>query len=188
MKYFNKETVLLLVVLFIGLLLVLKTVKFPTYGTVNVAIMQQKGAIKTVDTQQKLSSTKHISVDSLNFLESRILEHPNLGKLGYTSNIFLKATTEMHVETSGEYTFFVTSDDGFRLKIDGVAVCEHPGDRPMRTTVCKKILNKKSHRFELLYFQGGGPMGLHVRYKFQGESSSHFIGEASKNMSFKEIK
>ena len=188
MKYFNKESILLGVVLFIGLLLVLKTVKFPTYGTINIAIMQQKGAIKTVDTVQKLSSTKHISVDSLNFLESRILEHPSLGQLGYTSNIFLNATTQMNIEKSGEYTFLVTSDDGFRLKIDGNTICEHPGDRPMLTTVCKKVLDKKSHHFELLYFQGGGPMGLNVRYRFKGDISSYLVGEQSKYMSFKETK
>ena len=188
MKYVNKESILLGVVLFIGLLLVLKTVKFPTHGTVSVAIMQQKGAIKTVDTVQNLSSTKHIAVDSLYFPESRTLEHPSLGNLGYTSNIFLKVTTEINVLKSGKYIFLVRSDDGFRLKIDNKIICEHPENRPMQTTVCKLTLTQAVHNFKLLYFQGGGPMGLKVKYKLKDESSTYFVGEDSQYMSFKESK
>jgi hypothetical protein len=187
-KNFNNEKILLLIVLFIGVLLIVKTIKLPTTGTVNIAIMQQKGSISTVDTVKKLVSTKNILVDSINFLESRILEHPSLGKLGYSSNIFLKAKTQMSVLHSGKYIFLVSSDDGFRLKIDNKTVCEHPGDRPMQTTICSVQLSKSTHKFVLEYFQGGGPMGLKVKYKLRNEGSSQFVGKDSKYISFKEMK
>lgn len=188
MKPINKEMVLLGIVIFIGLSLIAKTIKLPTYGTVDIAIMQQKGAISTVDTPQKLSSTKHVSVDNINFLESQFLEHPSLGNLGYKANFFINVTTQMEVKIAGEYLFHITSDDGFRLKIDNKMVCEHPGDRPMTETVCSVNLSSQTHRFELLYFQGGGPMGLKALYQKKGDRKSTFVGETSKYMSFKEIK
>jgi hypothetical protein len=187
-KNFNNEKILLSIVIFIALLLVAKTFKLPTTGTVDVSIMQQKGAIATVDTVKKLSSTKHILVDSINFLQSRTLQHPNLGKLGYSRNIFLNAKTQMSVLKPGEYIFLVSSDDGFRLKIDNKTVCEHPGDRPMKTTVCRVNLSKSDHFFNLMYFQGGGPMGLKVRYRLKGDSSLYYVGANSKYIKFKAVK
>ncbi len=188
MKNLNNEKIFLSIVIFIGLLLMFKTIKLPLNETVNVTIMQQKGSISTIDTIQKISSTKKITVDSLNFLVSRTLEHPNLGKLGYSRNIFLKAETKMSVLKSGIYDFLVASDDGFRLKIDNKKVCEHVGDRPMQTTICKVKLSKSVHKFELLYFQGGGPMGLKVKYKSIDGKSSYFVGKSSEYIDFQEIK
>ncbi len=188
MKIFNNEKVLLFIVIFIAVLLAVKTVKLPMNGTVNVTIMQQKGNIKTLDTVKKISSTKHILVDSIDFLESRILEHPSLGKLGYTSNIFLTLKTEITVLNAGEYVFMVSSDDGFRLKIDDKVICEHPTDRAMQMSACTVTLSKAKHKFELSYFQGAGPMGLNVKYKLKAKPEIFFVGRDSEYMSFKEMK
>jgi hypothetical protein len=182
-----KEHILLFIVIFIGVFLVAKTVKFPKEATVNVAIMQQKkGVISSVDTPKELSSTKKILVDSVDFIESGILEHPSLGTLGYSKNFFLNAKTNMSVKEAGSYQFLVRSDDGFRLKIDNKVACEHPLPRAMLLSTCNVTLKKGKHLFDLDYYQAAGQMGLKVEYQKNGFKD--YIGRSSKLISFEVVK
>lgn len=186
MQSISKEYVLLAIVTAIAVMLMVKTIKFPHDATVSVTIIQNKEAIASAYTKQKPLSTKKLAVDSIDFPESHILEHPSLGNLGYQSNFFLEATTMMSVNKAGDYRFRVTSDDGFRLKIDNKTVCEHPQPRAMLSTECRMTLAKKTYRFELLYYQAAGQMGLSVEY-FMDDVHT-YVGKDSQYLEFKEVK
>jgi hypothetical protein len=182
----EKEHIFLIIVVVIGLMLIIKTVKFPVDGTVNVAIMQHTGPIHSIDSHKKVGVTKHVIVDSINFLESSVLEHPSLGNLGFSKNFFIEAKTVMRIEEKGEYQFTVHSDDGFRLLINNQKVCEFSKPRKMLRTVCRSKLEKGSHNLKLIYFQAGGQMGLKAEYRLGNVHS--FIGVNTDVARFEEMK
>ena len=185
----KKEWIFLGIVMFIGLLILINTVHFEGgSGHIKITVTQQKGAISDIDTPRKVSSKKTFHVRNINFPQKRMLEHKDLGQMGYSTNFFIDATTKMSVASEGNYHFHVRSDDGFRLKIDGKMICEYRGHRPMTTNSCKVHLSKKEHKFSLAYWQGGGPLGLNVKYQKVGMSKKYFVGDDSKDITFKELK
>ena len=67
----------------------------------------------------------------------------------------------MHVETCEEtstcfrvYEFFLKSDDGSRLTINGQQVIDNDGEHGAREKNGKITLKKGEHKVELDYFQG----------------------------------
>jgi plastocyanin len=66
----------------------------------------------------------------------------------------------------GSYRFFLSSDDGARIKIDGKEVLAHDGIHPASDIQEKGInLEKGDHEFCLEYFQGGGDIQIYAAYK-----------------------
>ncbi len=187
MKESRNELVLLMIVLVIAAALIYKTVKWPLAATVHVTLVQQNAPIANLDMPRKPLATREFSVDVISFPETMELEHPNIGKLGASSNFFMTLRTNMIVKKSGIYRFSIVSDDGFRLKIDNHTICEHPGDRPMQESMCSTTLQEKAYQLELEYFQGGGPMGLKARYGYKHESLRYYIGESSDAVLFEEL-
>ena len=181
------EYYFLIFTLLIGIFLIFKMFAFPTNGVLHVTISQNKKGLSVLDTKRDISSTKIIRVDTVNFLQGRMLEHPQIGKLGSSTNFFMDIKTQMSVDKKGSYQFDITSDDGFRMKLNDKIVCEHPGNRPMQTTTCKVLLEAERYQFNLSYFQGGGPMGLKASNQVQGKKR-YLIGVNSKEISFKAIK
>lgn len=179
------EWIFVVLVVLLGVAILAKTVRFSWHdGNLLVTIVKQKGGIGHLDTPRKVADSKTMPMQRIDFAQGRMLENSQYGKLGYTTNFFLDIRTEMLVKKPALYRFEVSSDDGFRLKIDGKTVCEHPGDRPFGASRCSLALSKGRHRFELSYFQGGGPMGLRATY---GEASSkrrYIVGEDSDMISF----
>lgn len=187
MHYFSKSHIFLYSILLVWVLVLYKTISFPSSGTIKIQITQQKGSIKTIDTIK----TPHVFihsylVDRLDFPHAKILKHEKLGVLGFSSNFFINAQTEMNVLLKDRYQFIVTSDDGFRLTMDHKLICEHPKDRPYESTICDVDISKGKHRFNLDYFQGAGPLGLHVQYR-QKRKALHDVGEDSDSIIFEEI-
>ncbi len=187
MNWLSKEHRLLYIVLLIGAFIFFKTVHLPRSGVIAVTIIEQKGALAQLDTPRVPGTTSTIEVDTIDFAQGSQLEHKSLGRLGFQNNFFMDALTLMQVEQAGEYLFFVTSDDGFRLKIDGKTVCEFPKDRAFLSTTCRSPITKGSHRLELSYFQGGGPMGLKAMYQYAKETKKHLIGDDSNNVTFEKV-
>ncbi len=187
MNYLSKEYILLFIVILIGVFITSKTFKLPTHGDVEITISEQKGAIATIDTPRKAGSKHEYEIDVISFEQSTVLTHKSLGVLGYSSNFFIDARTQMDVKNSDTYLFYVASDDGFRLWIDDKNICEHVGDRPMETTTCNVKLTKGTHRYRLEYFQGGGPMALKALYKRNSRSKSHLIGDSSDDIVFSKV-
>ena len=179
----TKEVKLLILVLLIAVFIAIKVIRIPISGEINLEILQQKGAILNLDSAKNISNTKRLSVPTINFVESRKLEHKNFGELGFSTNFFMNLRTKSEVLAEGNYTFYIASDDGFRFKIDDKIVCEHPENRGYKTNICHYYLKKKSYDFHVAYYQGGGPMGLTAKYKLGAKI--FFIGHDSKYMKFK---
>jgi len=172
-------------VILIGLFMLSKSVRFSwNDGVIAVAITTQKGPVPTLDTERHPMETVRMMMQRIDFKEARMLENSQYGALGYTTNFFIDAAVQMHVKRAGKYRFAVQSDDGFRLKIDGKSVCEHPGDRPFSTTECLVGLPAGTHRFDLSYFQGGGPMGLRASYGLAAEKKRYIVGEDTPLITF----
>ncbi len=181
----KREWAFFLLVVAIGVFVLYKGIRISwNSGQIDATIVQQRGGIATVDTPRKPLNTMHIKLERLAFDRGRMLKNAQYGKLGFTTNIFVDATTKMRVDKAGEYRFIVYSDDGFRLAIDGKTRCEHPGDRPYRATTCRVNLDEGTHTFTLHYFQGGGPMGLKVYYLSPGASKRRVVGEDSASITF----
>jgi len=184
-KYFSKSHIFLYSVVLIAVFVLSKTISLPYDGVIKIQISKQKGSIVTIDTPRNISNNQRISVDRLYFPQSRLLTQKRYGNLGFSENFFIDAVTDMKVLQSQEYHFNVLSDDGFRLKIDNKVICEHPENRPFSKTACSVKLTPGMHPFDLSYFQGGGPLGLHVTYGVQGHKM-HDVGKNSEFIVFKE--
>jgi alpha-L-fucosidase len=72
------------------------------------------------------------------------------------------------VETDGIYSFFLESDDGSKLIIDGVTVVENDGVHGMTEKKGEIALAKGLHQIGLGYFQGAGGSGLAFRVSGPG--------------------
>ena len=187
MNYFSKTYIFFYAVLLIGIFVLYKSTSFEYHGVIDVTIAQQKGAIRTLDTPKNIGQKRHISIDRLNFPSAKTLTHKRFGMLGFSNNFFINAKVAMQVHQKGLYTFVVASDDGFRLTMDNTLICEHVKDRPYQKSTCKVNISKGKHRFELNYFQGGGPLGLHVTYALEGKTF-YDVGEDTSMITFKEMK
>jgi len=81
------------------------------------------------------------------------------------------------VPETGNWTFFLTSDDGSELWIDGVSLVTNYGSHGMREQSQYIQLDKGKHDFRIEFFQGGGPHGLQLSW--QGPNQSKALIPAS---------
>jgi hypothetical protein len=63
-------------------------------------------------------------------------------------------TGRFWIETPGEYNFFLTSDDGSRLYIDGKKIVDNDGVHPAEEKEGKIKLKQGVHEIRVQYFQG----------------------------------
>jgi len=82
------------------------------------------------------------------------------GSFGTIMNGFIR------VPRKGIYTFFLTSDDGSSLRIDGQMVVDNDGYHSMLERQGQVALHRGWHPLEVQYFQGGG--GAAVRLEIEG--------------------
>ncbi len=80
----------------------------------------------------------------------------------------VRFTGAIEVPAEGEYTFWVTSDDGASLEIDGAKILDNDGAHPPREVRGRVKLSKAPHSFELRFFQGGGGHEFAVRWSGPG--------------------
>ena len=74
----------------------------------------------------------------------------------------------VEIPDEGHYTFFLESDDGSKLYIDGALVVDNDGNHPMKEAHGAKPLTKGLHRIWIEYFNGGGMYGLNAYMQKQG--------------------
>jgi hexosaminidase len=86
------------------------------------------------------------------------------GSFGLISTGFIR------LPRKGIYTFFLTSDDGSRLRIDGETVVDHDGYHSASEKRGQAALHRGWHPLEVLYFQGGG--GATVKLEVEGPNLS----------------
>jgi hypothetical protein len=74
----------------------------------------------------------------------------------------------LRVPRDGVYRFFLLSDDGSRLVIDGETVANNDGVHGPTEVLGEIALKSGDHPFTLLYFQGSGGKALSVWYEGPG--------------------
>ncbi|MEM0968846.1 MAG: PA14 domain-containing protein, partial [Verrucomicrobiota bacterium] len=83
------------------------------------------------------------------------------------------------VTKTGPWEFFLGSDDGSRLAIDGEAVIENDGIHAMHVVKGKEKLQKGTHSLRLAYFDGGGNKALSLVSALKGEKDMVFTRDAA---------
>ncbi len=146
---------------------------------IKMVISQNKSGLRTLDDPRDIVSTKELYKKRLEFFDGSILRDSEYGKLGYRSNFFIDFDVDLEILKSAEYLFRISSDDGFRLFIDGSMLCEFVTDRPVESDVCSIYLTKGTHVFRLNYFQGAGNLGLRAELKAADQDEYALVGEDS---------
>jgi len=70
----------------------------------------------------------------------------------------------LEVPTDGEYTFWLNSDDGSQLFLDGQRLINNDGDHGAIEKSAKTSLKAGPHSFALLFYQNGGGHELGLRW------------------------
>ena len=80
----------------------------------------------------------------------------------------LKLEGTIALEQTGEYTFYLTSDDGSKLYVDGVEVVDNDGDHGSITRQGTVDLEAGPHQIVVTYFENAGGEFLEVMYAGPG--------------------
>ena len=78
----------------------------------------------------------------------------------------------VEVPETGNWTFFLTSDDGSELWLDGQSLVTNYGSHGMREISQYIQLDAGKHDFRVEFFQGGGPHGLQLSWEGPNQSKS----------------
>ena len=84
---------------------------------------------------------------------------------GPTDNFAARYTGALQVETAGTYTFYLTSDDGSALSLDGARVIDNDGAHATTTREVTLDLAAGAHALEVLYFERGGVQTLELDWQ-----------------------
>ena len=154
--------------------------------TVKLTLIKAKGEVLHLDTERNVEYTREYKVAKIEVpYDDKMLEIPGVGKMGFKDFFYIDYETTMYVPKDEMYVFRVSSDDGFRLKIDGKVVTEHPGNRPYTENKGEMFLDKGEHRVELNYFQAYGPLGLHAAYERKKGGGPAILGKNSGGVKFR---
>jgi len=93
-------------------------------------------------------------------------------------NFGIILNTNLKIEKEGSYTFFITSDDGSRLLIDGKEVAINDSVHGAQKTSGKLYLTKGFHSLEIQYFEG--LYGEYLSLEYQHENNIFHVVPASK--------
>ncbi len=92
----------------------------------------------------------------------------------YKNEFGLVFTGKLDVPKDGEYSFFIASDGGGRIYVDGRRVVENDGIHPAdKVREGKAKLKKGAHVFRLEYFQAAGGAELYTAWGGQGFVTTH---------------
>jgi len=153
---------------------------------VSMHIYQNKKDLHRIDQSRDISSELQTNIPTIDFKTTYGLEHEDLGKFNFDTNIFIDFNSSIHIMQEGNYTFVIVSDDGFRLDIDKKTIAMYLGGRAAGLNKVKHFLPIGDHHFDLSYFQGKGPMAIRAYYERDGKR--FYIGEDSKYIHFQPIK
>ena len=94
----------------------------------------------------------------------------NFGNTNLNTNFYVKWTGSVKIDKAGKYKFFVESDDGSRLFIDGKQVIDNNGSHPMQKKDGVVELAPGQHELKLEFFQGDGEMGCKFSWAPPGKN------------------
>lgn len=96
------------------------------------------------------------------------LNNPAMGALADADDFSVRWSGEINVSYSGEYTFYVYSDDGVRLYIDNQLVVGNWTNHKARWDNGTIYLNEGRHRLQLEYYDQGQHAIIKLAWKQQG--------------------
>ncbi|HIA40234.1 MAG TPA: hypothetical protein EYN88_05080 [Candidatus Poseidoniales archaeon] len=76
------------------------------------------------------------------------------------------------IPDAGNWTFFITSDDGSELWVDGQSLVTNYGSHGMSEQSNYLQLSEGLHDFKIEFFQGGGPHGLQLSWQGPNQSKA----------------
>lgn len=89
-----------------------------------------------------------------------------VGESGLTDKVAARCTGTINVPQSATYTFYLTSDDGAKLYVDGTLRVNNDGIHTMRELSSSVSLSAGAHAVQVDYYDATGPAGL--RLEIQG--------------------
>lgn len=131
--------------------------------------MEPLPAVKTGKTQPGLRfsyfegdwSQQLPDFSQLQPLKSGVSRLVNLSELEHRDNYFAAILEGfIDIAETGGYTFFLNSDDGSRLFLDGELIVDHDGNHSAIQKEGKIILAKGKHRLRVEYFDASGSQYL----------------------------
>jgi hypothetical protein len=96
-------------------------------------------------------------VANLNFPS---IENNKFAGSPFISDFLAQFSGNIFVPLTGTWTFFLTSDDGSRLYIDGSQVVDNDGFHGMVEVSASVVLSRGMHSIDVSFFQGGVGAGL----------------------------
>jgi glucose/arabinose dehydrogenase/lysophospholipase L1-like esterase/plastocyanin len=94
------------------------------------------------------------------------------------NNYSLKFNGMLRVPASGKYTFYLASDDGSRLYLNGQPVINNDGNHGTRERTATVELAGGLHNVTVTYFQGSGGRSLSLSWDGPGFSKQPVAGKA----------
>lgn len=89
-------------------------------------------------------------------------------------------TGALKAPQDGDYTFFLTSDDGSRLYINGNLVVDNWGDHSTQTRSGSfRFIAGQSYNIEVQYYQNSGGSAVHLAWRTPGSSPYSAVTEAA---------
>jgi uncharacterized protein (TIGR03790 family) len=82
------------------------------------------------------------------------------------------------VPESGNWTFYLNTDDGSELWIDGISAIQNYGMHGMREVSATINLTSGYHDFRIEFFQGGGPHGLTFSWQGPNQTKTYIPSSA----------
>lgn len=82
-----------------------------------------------------------------------------------TENFVARWTGLLRCDQDGLHNFYVESDDGCRLYIDGELVVDNSAGRAMEQKADRLVLKPGDHTIRFEYFQASGPAGVNLQWK-----------------------
>lgn len=103
---------------------------------------------------------------------------PNQPMDGFT----VRLETWVNLPATGEWTFYVSSDDGSRMYLNGNEIINNDGHHSMtEKSSTPQTLGAGSHQLIVTYFDSGGGDGLQVSWKGPGVQKAEIPPEALKS-------
>ncbi len=112
------------------------------------------------DIDWSATPTAYENISEINFADS----HNSFWADGGTDTFGAQITGNFLVETGGEYTFYLSADDGAVLYVDGRQWIDNDGQHSFQTATATITLSPGAHTIEVRYFENYGSAGLQLEW------------------------
>ncbi|MBI1246628.1 c-type cytochrome [bacterium] len=157
----------------------------PLYGNIRTLMFELPESLKPTsnavsqsteavafDYYQPNPPGKDVAIETLNAIKptfsGRMSNFNKYVPKGKQDAFATKQTTAIVIPADGKYTFYLASDDGSRLYIDGSLVINNDGLHGMSEKSASVALNMGPHEMVVTYFDNGGGDGLRVMWEGPG--------------------